>query len=164
MPRYTDEEDAYTMGCAHCASQDPHLRSRHYLQLAKDCTLAKVRAHLQGYGMKQERAEDCLRWLAQVIDQYSGIPDPQTGAPLPWWQARQQLMAAREQIAAHCYAEAPEDYRKRRELEPPKEVPGFTRPVHEEDTPFPDEPPYIPTQDELDMYNDPEWWEGEEAS
>jgi hypothetical protein len=163
MGRYTDDDEAFSAGgCYLCESHDPDLRARHQLRLAKDCTLAEVRAHLIGNGMRQEKAEDCCRWLAHVIEQYMGIPDPVTGAPLAWWEARQQLIDARDQIAAHCYAEAPEAYRTRREQTPPREVPGFAHVMAEVGTPFPDEPPYVPTPDEAQFYDDPEWFEMED--
>ena len=163
MARYPDEEDAFAGGpCYLCASPDPHVRSCHHLRLAKECSLAEVRAHLVGNTVRQERADECVRWLAQVIEQYTGIPDPHTGAPLPWWDARQQLVLARDQIAAHCYGEAPEAYRLRFEATPPNEVPGFAHVMADAGTPFPDEDPYVPTPEEARFYSDPEAWEGHE--
>jgi hypothetical protein len=160
MARYTDEDEAYSAdGCYLCDSPDPDLRSRHQLRLAKDCSLREVRAHLVGNGMRQEKAEDCCRWLAHVIEQYTGIPDPKTGAMLPWWEARVQLWRARDQIARHCYEEAPERYRRYLEGLPPAEVPGFAHIMAEQGTPFPEEPAYVPTPEETQFYDDPEWFE-----
>lgn len=160
MARYTNEEDAGSRGqCSCCAAADPDLRASHHLSLARDYRLGEVRMHLVGNGMRSERAEECLRWLAHVIDQYTGIPDPHTGAPLAWWEARHQLMMARESIARKAYADAPEAYRKRVEGQPPNEVPGFTHLMVDVGTPFPEEEPYVPTPEAAQWEDDPDGWE-----
>ena len=164
MGRYTsDEETALDGPCPYCTTHDPHLRSRHHLTLARSYpSLDAVRVHLVSHDTRGAQADDCIRWLAQVIEQYTGIPDPETGAPLPWWEARRQLALARDQIAKHCYAEAPEAYRRYIEGLPPAEVPGFAHLQAEEGTPFPEEAPYVPTPSQARWYDDPEAWEERE--
>lgn len=85
--------------CPDCASPDPHVRARHQMDLAQLGGLDEVRSHLteQYVTMRDpDRArpdvvDDVCNWLATLMNQYSGMADERTGAPIHWWEMRQRM-------------------------------------------------------------------------
>lgn len=163
MARST-EDDTWTpfTGCPECKEPDPNTRSIHFLQFARGTDLDTLRAHLtefyvHGKDRGRERpdlVEDICSWISALITQYSHLPDPTTGQPMPWWQARAMMMQARDRLARQAYERAPEKYRERREG---RDVTGFTLAGTVGDapltsgTPFPDEAPYPVDPEFLDV-------------
>jgi hypothetical protein len=98
---------------------DPQDSAAHHLKIVKERGLELLRVHLteqyvtlRDAGKKrQDSVENAMAWAATIVEQYSGMAHPETGAPMPWWQARQYMMEHRDQTAASAYAQAPERYR-----------------------------------------------------
>ncbi len=111
----------FILRCDRCLSPDPQARTAHHLQLLKNYNLDTLRDHLTAQyvtereaGKKRQDAVDAIMlWASNLIEQYSGMADPQTGAKMPWWQARQWLMDNRDATAASAYNQAPDAYKQR---------------------------------------------------
>jgi len=105
--------------CAACLLSDPQARTQHHLGWLKERGLDSFRDHmtmqlvtLRDPGKKRQDAVDAIMlWASNLIDQYSGMADPTTGAKMPWWQARQWLMDNRDATAASAYTQAPDTYK-----------------------------------------------------
>lgn len=111
-----------SISCGECTADDPQIRARHHLALAKDGGLDLLKPHLyQHYAQsprittdeRREAIESLCGWVAGLMRQWSGFADETTGAPLPWWEARRQFTGRAESIAVASYAQAPETYRRR---------------------------------------------------
>ncbi|SRR6266446_4072374 len=124
--RDTDTEDPgapkpFILRCDLCLSPNPALRTDHHVRLLKNYNLDVLRDHLVAQyvtereaGKKRQDAVDAIMlWATNLIEQYSGMADPQTGAKMPWWQARQWLMDNRDATAASAYTQAPDAYKQR---------------------------------------------------
>jgi len=131
-----------------CADADPQIRSRHQMVLAQEGGLEKVRAHLteQWVALREEQhqrtdlVDDVCHWLGNLMEQFSGMAHPETGATMAWWQARAYMHAAKEAIALSARARVPERVRF---SDPAPDVPGFTRAVRPAPgRPFPEEAAY----------------------
>ncbi len=122
-----------TQHCPLCADPDPHARSAHHMKLAADVGnnengLDVLRAHLTYEWVtlrelekrRPDSVDDVVAWVANLMSVYSGMADPETGAPLPWWKARKQMMQQQETIAGQAYQHAPARYRQQCVVE------GFT--------------------------------------
>jgi hypothetical protein len=100
--------------------------------MVRNTDLDTLRAHLteQWVTLRDEEkkrtdlVDDVCRWVSGLIEEFSGFPDPATGASMPWWQARQMQAQSKEKLAKEAYAKAPEGYRARAEGRP---VPSFHR-------------------------------------
>jgi hypothetical protein len=130
-----------------------------------------LRAHLtEQYVHRREHpkqrpdlVDDTCQWVSGLIAQWSNLPDPVTGAPMPWWQARQQMAQAAPQMAASCRAAAP-THRPRPEDQSGESwsrigplAAAHVEHVQDQGTPFDEEDPYpVPTYalggDEEDEY------------
>jgi hypothetical protein len=109
MPRNDEEErsplehkKASSWRCSLCLDDDPQVRYRHCLELAKVQTLEAVEAHLYdalraGTILPDTRivgyVADRMAWLKDQVVSYSGRACPRTGAVLPWWETRRQVIA-----------------------------------------------------------------------
>jgi len=119
--------------CQECLLADPQERTRHHFRLLRDSNLDGFRDHvfaqyvtLRDVGKKRQDTVDTLvTWAANLIQQYSGMADPQTGRNLRWWEARQWLMDHRDATAASSFQQAGEKWKQHIQAH---EVPGFTRP------------------------------------
>jgi hypothetical protein len=98
------------------------MRSGHQLALARDGGLNLLRTHLGQYLPKpsrlteqehREQIDNIVGWVGGLMKQWSGFVDERTGAPLPWWQARQQHMTQGKESARAAYEQAPDAYKKR---------------------------------------------------
>ena len=97
-----DGDDDFTTWslCPECASKDPQVRSRHQMDLARMDGLDLVRAHLTDQYVKlrppeKERpdvVDSVCHWLANLMEQYSGMVDAKTGVPLTWYEGRQHML------------------------------------------------------------------------
>lgn len=91
-----DEDVTAWSRCPDCATPDPQIRSRHQMDLARLGGLDLVRSHLTEQYVKlrthgKERpdvVDSVCNWIANLMTLYSGQADPDTGAPLPWYEAR----------------------------------------------------------------------------
>ena len=95
----TDTSGEGATQCHLCTDPDPHVRSAHQMQMAR-AGIDALRTHLYRFfaltadtDRRHDLITDICRWMATLIDTYDGYVDPETGAPLPWWEARQQAMA-----------------------------------------------------------------------
>lgn len=122
--RDTDTDDPgppkpFILRCDRCLSPDPQARTAHHLQLLKNYNLDVLRDHLvaqyvteRDAGKKRQDVVDAIMtWATNLIQQYSGMAHPDTGAAMPWWQARQWLMDHRDATADSAYNQAPEAYK-----------------------------------------------------
>src|SRR5437762_10846755 len=109
-----------TADCVECVSADPDIRARHHLGLAKQGGLDVLRPHLyQHYAQfpritseeRRDAIESLCNWVGGMMTMWGGFADEETGAPLPWWEARRQAMDRRDAIAAQAYERAPEGYK-----------------------------------------------------
>jgi len=92
------------MQCHLCTSPDPHVRSAHQLHTAR-AGMDALRTHLYQFfapqadpDRRQALISDICRWVATIMDTYGHDVDADTGAPMPWWEARRQVI---ELTAAH---------------------------------------------------------------
>jgi len=97
----TDRSSA--AACPDCRHADPEIRHRHYLALARTIGLDGLRLHLSEdlaarYGQATDRIQGYLssimQWASDQVTSHSDQVDEQTGAPLPWWEARRRMIAA----------------------------------------------------------------------
>jgi hypothetical protein len=79
------------------------VRYLHLLDLARDHSFDAIELHLwaafrEGTKLDVERMRgyvaDRMYWIRDQVLAYSGLVDRKTGAPLPWWEARRQAIAA----------------------------------------------------------------------
>lgn len=118
-----DEPPLRAVPCAACEDREPQQRMAHHLRIAKDEGLDALKAHLmdvyvykrETHRQRPDSVDDICRWTAQLMEQYSGLVDPQTGADLPWWEARRQMQQAQPQMDRQMYERAPEKYRRQTE-------------------------------------------------
>lgn len=117
------------------------------MDLARVSGLSGLRAHLteQWVKLRDEQhqrpdlVDDVCHWMANLIEQFSGMAHPETGAKLSWWEARRYMSTHKGQIAASARASAPE--RARFSARPPA-VEGFVRVERQRESPFAEEDAY----------------------
>jgi hypothetical protein len=150
--RYGEDDDsyAYTGTCGECAAPDPQSRTRHHLELVRRIDLDYLRNHLTEQYVKLREptkrrpdvVDDICYWAATLMEQFSGMVEPRTGAPLSWWEARQYMAAQKESMAISAYAQAPAKYREDGTVKGTVVQPKTTREPGEEDMDnWPDEEP-----------------------
>jgi hypothetical protein len=88
--------------CTLCLDADPQIRYTHLIDLAMDHTFEAIEAHLwdafrAGTVLPESRIQgyvaDRVAWVKDQVLSYSGIPDEETGAPMPWHVARRKVHA-----------------------------------------------------------------------
>jgi len=85
--------------CPDCNSRDSQIRTRHQFDLVRIGGLDLVREHLteqfvklRDYGKERPDAVDSVcNWLANLMELYGNMVDHETGAPLPWYEARRRM-------------------------------------------------------------------------
>lgn len=94
-PLYPDSQP----DCPSCNADDPQIRMGHILRVAR-AGLDALKAHLwAGYGVTKPHEQretfiaDKCQWVAGLMQDWSGLADGATGAPLPWWEARAKAHA-----------------------------------------------------------------------
>lgn len=94
-PLYPDSQP----GCPPCNSDEPQTRARHQLFLARS-GIDALKTHLwlnYAVHLPQQRREASISgicaWVAGEMDVWSGYVHPETGATLPWWEARTKAHA-----------------------------------------------------------------------
>jgi hypothetical protein len=79
------------------------VRYLHLLDLARDHPFDAIELHLwaafrEGTTLDVERMRgyvaDRMYWIRDQVRAYTGLVDRDTGASLPWWEARRQAIAA----------------------------------------------------------------------
>jgi len=123
--------DAYGR-CHDCASPDPQHRTAHQFFLTRTGGLDELRAHLTEQYVtlrdkgrdRPDAVNDICHWMANVMEQYSGMAHPDTGAAMPWWEARRYMGEQRDAIAQMAHDRKPE---KAHFAAQPPDVPGFAR-------------------------------------
>ena len=120
--RDLDLETPETFGtCPACAHADPQARSRHYLEMARRTSLDTLRWHLHEQFVRLRDTEkqrpdvvdDICLWVSTLLEQFNNLADPDTGAPMPWWEARAYMAERKREIAVAAYQRAPVGYRTR---------------------------------------------------
>lgn len=128
----TDNSYGFSSRCPECNTADPQTRAKHQLDEARLGGLDGLRAHLTEQYVQQREPEhqrpdlvdDVCRWVANLIEQFSHMADPDTGHTMSWWEARAYMAAHKDQIAETARNRAPE---KTKFSAPAPEVNGFTR-------------------------------------
>lgn len=89
--------------CEACNADDPQVRYAHYLTLAREMDFDAIEAHLwqsfrgrKGFGAVRSRGyiADLMHWVKDQVLSHSNIVDEFTGATLPWWEGRKQVILA----------------------------------------------------------------------
>jgi hypothetical protein len=111
------------------------VRSGHQLLLARQ-GLDALCSHLHQHWAQRSDAERRAQliqsvrdWVGGLMTQWSGFVAEDTGAPLPWWEARRMVMRDGLRVARAAYEQAPDAYRARHPYAGTAAVPvaGFTR-------------------------------------
>ena len=82
---------AWLPSCGSCADPDPQVRYTHYLLLVRHGGLPALETHLNECWTgcpNHDMPRQILRWAHDEVAGYSGRVDPETGAPLTWWETR----------------------------------------------------------------------------
>jgi len=113
-----------------CPDRDPQVRHRHYLHLARTESVKALEDHLFVERSRLSRRDaddiaagirDVVAWVYGEIEAWKGLVDAQTGAPLPWWQARQAAHRQTGQQSEALPAQAVAEYDDEPWPEPPTE-------------------------------------------
>lgn len=91
-----------TDACPLCLAPEPDTRYHHFLDLARDLSFEHIELHLwaamrNGTRLDPERikgyVEDWMTWIKDQVQAYSHRVN-EYGVPLPWWEARRQVILA----------------------------------------------------------------------
>lgn len=109
----TDEGTRSASGtlCPDCDNRDPHIRATHHIDMARLDGLDGLRRHLHKQYVSLRDADTArpdvvdsiCQWIANLIEQFSGMADPDTGRPWSWYEARAYMARQQHKIATDCY-------------------------------------------------------------
>ena len=103
-----DTDSSYdTVGPCFLCRGDQSQRHAHFLTLVHSPGgFEGLEAHL--YGDLTQRIDDpervrgyvkdIMTWVRGEVEHWAGYANPQTGAPLPWWETRRQAHAAAQRL------------------------------------------------------------------
>lgn len=150
-----DSESPSGTRCADCATSDPQHRARHHLRIVQQGGVDALRPHLTAQYVQNaskprpDVVDSICAWAANLVEQFSHMVDPETGATIPWWEARQYMATHKDDIARRAYSKAPEQYRtqrgQREDVVPP---PRMREPGEEDMGGWPDEERLEPLEPE----------------